>query len=291
VRELDPDTLSPRYDQDVWTDYVGDVPVLDYVIENYSDIVSVTAYLPGISQTDVAAGATYYLHGDHLGSTWYTSTKPGSEFVLSGNAIRTAFGETVQNQGTPTRYPGHLASRRNVKGRAGYAGAWGYQEHDTAGSSGPGTPDGYPDSLFKTSPTAGFPFMHVGHRYYDPGSGRFVQRDPIGIAGGLNVYGYGWGSPLRHLDPSGLAPCPHCGHDPNVNPIGDDVIGAIGVTGWVLGLLGFSSSVTLPVGMVCSFYYVGKRDAQAQARKYEKYPEERDGPFEWPWYKGGWDPL
>ncbi|MGH7301864.1 MAG: RHS repeat-associated core domain-containing protein [Candidatus Rokuibacteriota bacterium] len=27
-------------------------------------------------------------------------------------------------------------------------------------------------------------------RYYDPNTGRFAQRDPIGISGGLNLYAY-----------------------------------------------------------------------------------------------------
>jgi hypothetical protein len=33
-----------------------------------------------------------------------------------------------------------------------------------------------------------------------------LQRDPIGIAGGLNVYNYGRNSPLGAVDPSGLDP-------------------------------------------------------------------------------------
>jgi RHS repeat-associated protein len=28
------------------------------------------------------------------------------------------------------------------------------------------------------------------HRYYDPNTGRYISADPIGIAGGLNLYGY-----------------------------------------------------------------------------------------------------
>ncbi|WP_230961541.1 RHS repeat-associated core domain-containing protein, partial [Burkholderia stagnalis] len=28
------------------------------------------------------------------------------------------------------------------------------------------------------------------YRYYDPSSGRFVSKDPIGLAGGINVYQY-----------------------------------------------------------------------------------------------------
>lgn len=47
------------------------------------------------------------------------------------------------------------------------------------------------------------------NRYYDPQSGRFTQEDPIGIAGGLNVYGFAGGDPVNFADPYGLrATCP-----------------------------------------------------------------------------------
>lgn len=44
------------------------------------------------------------------------------------------------------------------------------------------------------------------NRYYDPGTGRFTQEDPIGLAGGLNVYGYAAGDPANYADPYGLCP-------------------------------------------------------------------------------------
>ena len=44
------------------------------------------------------------------------------------------------------------------------------------------------------------------HRWYDPGTGRFVNRDPLGYGGGLNVYGYAGGNPITNSDPSGLDP-------------------------------------------------------------------------------------
>jgi len=47
-------------------------------------------------------------------------------------------------------------------------------------------------------------WLHVGARYYDPSSGRFVQRDPIGIRGGLNTYTYVSSQPLTVTDASGL---------------------------------------------------------------------------------------
>lgn len=44
------------------------------------------------------------------------------------------------------------------------------------------------------------------HRDYDPALGRYVQPDPIGLAGGVNPYVYAGGNPLRWSDPTGLIP-------------------------------------------------------------------------------------
>jgi RHS repeat-associated protein len=49
-------------------------------------------------------------------------------------------------------------------------------------------------------------FFHR-NRYYDPGSGRFTQEDPAGLAGGLNAYGFVGGNPVSYSDPYGLALC------------------------------------------------------------------------------------
>jgi RHS repeat-associated protein len=44
------------------------------------------------------------------------------------------------------------------------------------------------------------------NRYYDSEKGRFTQEDPIGLAGGVNVYGFANGDPVSYSDPYGLCP-------------------------------------------------------------------------------------
>jgi uncharacterized protein RhaS with RHS repeats len=42
------------------------------------------------------------------------------------------------------------------------------------------------------------------HRYYDPETGRFINRDPIGLLGGINVFQYA-PNPINWVDPLGLS--------------------------------------------------------------------------------------
>jgi RHS repeat-associated protein len=60
--------------------------------------------------------------------------------------------------------------------------------------------------------------LHYNYfRDYDPLTGRYVQADPIGLAGGGNLFGYANQSPLSYIDSDGLNPavylcvvCPEC---------------------------------------------------------------------------------
>ncbi len=47
-------------------------------------------------------------------------------------------------------------------------------------------------------------YFHRNRQTYEPGAGRFFQADPIGIAGGVNVYAYVEGRPTKLSDPYGL---------------------------------------------------------------------------------------
>ena len=76
-----------------------------------------------------------------------------------------AFGAAVSQTGTTNT-------------QAGFAGGWGYQTD------------------------AESEYQLLGHRYYDPATGRFLTRDPI--RDGRNWYGYCDNNPLTASDPSGL---------------------------------------------------------------------------------------
>ena len=47
--------------------------------------------------------------------------------------------------------------------------------------------------------------LHYNYfRDFDPASGRYIQSDPIGLAGGLSTYAYADSRPADTIDPDGL---------------------------------------------------------------------------------------
>jgi RHS repeat-associated protein len=47
--------------------------------------------------------------------------------------------------------------------------------------------------------------LHYNYfRYYNPQTGRYITPDPIGLEGGINLFAYVQGNPLRWMDPFGL---------------------------------------------------------------------------------------
>lgn len=50
----------------------------------------------------------------------------------------------------------------------------------------------------------GLGLYHFRARWYDPVTGRFLSKDPLGISAGLNLYAFCGGDPVNGNDPSGL---------------------------------------------------------------------------------------
>ncbi len=58
---------------------------------------------------------------------------------------------------------------------------------------------------WETSTTGGGSCLYLlGHRFYDPDAGRFINRDPIGYDGGINLYAYTGNNPVNRADPKGF---------------------------------------------------------------------------------------
>jgi RHS repeat-associated protein len=161
----------------VWTELDGVSPLRDIrmgINHNTTpptpDIEELRLHQLGSWQHDAAAGQTQFYQADHLGTTRRMTTAAGQTVQY---AAFTAFGEPVANLMHPTP----------PISRYGYVGALGYE----------------------APVDNGFPYLHLGARWYDPETGRFLQRDPIGVAGGLNTYAYVGNNPVMLVDPAGLA--------------------------------------------------------------------------------------
>jgi RHS repeat-associated protein len=82
------------------------------------------------------------------------------------------------------------------------------------------------------------------NRIYDQTTGRWTQEDPIGLAGGHNLYQFNGNNPVSYTDPFGLSKCPpNCG---TIHAVGALAFGTLGaVQGAVLGIPGGPGGVVV----------------------------------------------
>lgn len=150
-----------------------------------------------------AAGRTYFLYDgefllaelDATGSVTTVNT-----WGAAGLVSRRAGGSSVFYTFDPQ---GSVSER--LDGTAAVLTSHVWDAHGIGQSTGVTTdPFGYKGQggYYHDSETG---FLLLTHRYYDPSSGRFLNRDPIGYQGGVNVYAYVNNSPITRADPSGLA--------------------------------------------------------------------------------------
>jgi RHS repeat-associated protein len=87
------------------------------------------------------------------------------------------------------------------------------------------------------------------NRYVDPATGRFTQEDPIGLGGGLNLYGFASGDPANFSDPFGLCPKDK-GGDGATRWLSDCPEGSVGRAEWSKLTLGNVESAFSPLDLV-----------------------------------------
>lgn len=125
------------------------------------------------------AGGLTYLETDHLGSPRAAINPATNAPVWRWHLAGSAFGESPPNE-----QPGGSAPfKLNLR---------------------------FPGQYFDAESG-----MHYNYfRDYEPGTGRYVESDPIGLQGGLNLYAYASGNSISRLDRLGLSDtCGKCANE------------------------------------------------------------------------------
>ena len=149
-----------------------------------------------------SAGTTYFLYDQGNPIVELNSSGTVTAFNIfapDGLVARTASGAT-------TEYV--LDQQGNVVNRTNTSGAnVSVTQYDAYGTEH--TAYGSPSDPFAYNGQWGYyldretGLYNCQHRYYDPGIGRWLNRDPIGFAGGTNLYGYCAGGPVDEADAEG----------------------------------------------------------------------------------------
>ena len=108
-----------------------------------------------------------FYHSDGVGNVTALAVPNGNDIALAGSYRYDPFGRLI---GTPT----DLAARNTQR----------FSSKDWHNPSG---------------------FYYFGYRFYDPATQRWLNRDPIGEEGGVNLYGYVENDPINFIDPLGLS--------------------------------------------------------------------------------------
>jgi RHS repeat-associated protein len=126
------------------------------------------SYIQGHQLLGMLQGGNYY---------WYISDGLGTvRLVVSSNGT------------TSSTYAGDEFGRQTA-----VSGSAGLRQHTYVGALG-----------VRNEVATNSELLLMGQRYYDPTLGRFLNQDPIGFVGGLNMFTYVGNSPVDRVDPSGL---------------------------------------------------------------------------------------
>ena len=163
------------------------------------------------------AQRVYYVYdrGGMLLGQYEANGRPIQETVyLDGMpvAVLQAPDRNARNTNIFYAYPDHLGSARVITRATNGKMVWRWDQADPFGMFAPQEKHGasgafvydprFPGQVYDRETNTHYNYF----RDYDPQSGRYIETDPVGLAGGINTYTYVKNDPLRYTDSTGAAP-------------------------------------------------------------------------------------
>lgn len=132
------------------------------------------------------------------------SSFPQSARDTSSLPMRAALGIVRDDHYAPVSHSAPSDHNEPLKTANSHLPAWTEFHQESVTPTTTTTPKLSPNSHHNNPETD---FQYYGYRYYDPVTGRWPSRDPIGESGGVNLYGFVGNDGLNRLDFLGLKKC------------------------------------------------------------------------------------
>ena len=142
---------------------------------------------------------------NHIVGEYFTSDH--REYIyLNGIPVASVYDSSPQSAGVIQDFyadqNGAIRAATDTLGNLVYSWNWNNNAFGEAAATGSSTYyTRFPGQLYDDETG----LFYNGHRYYNPSTGRYIQSDPLGLAGGISTYAYAGGNPLSNVDPNGDA--------------------------------------------------------------------------------------